>query len=94
MYIKNTLPLHNISGQSCDVIWHGRGFEQSLYSKAGIYGVNKLPGMVTLTTKVKKKVSLDPENFFQLEVVKSMKFSVYMLNEWKEYSVCRFNYQR
>ena len=56
--LRKTLPMHYISGLSCDIIWHGRGFEQSLYNKAGIYGVNKLPGMVTLTTKVKKIIEM------------------------------------
>uniref|UniRef100_H2XQ27 Tubulin polyglutamylase TTLL11 n=1 Tax=Ciona intestinalis TaxID=7719 RepID=H2XQ27_CIOIN len=35
-----------------DIYWVGLGFDEQVYSKPGVYAVNKLPGMVELVQKV------------------------------------------
>lgn len=48
--------LPSISGECADLYWHGLGFDESVYSKPGVYAVNKLPGMFEISQKVSLKV--------------------------------------
>ena len=46
------MKLHVVNNVA-DMYWHGAGFDEGLYNKPGVYAVNKLPGMVQLSQKVK-----------------------------------------
>lgn len=47
------LPSEYSGTNTADLYWHGAGFDEGLYNKTGIYAVNKLPGMIELSQKVK-----------------------------------------